>query len=82
MQRGDSILPPLLGRYPRRFSILFDLSSSFFLRCLIILLDRQERERERVGKINANERRETRDSGENGVSKSIYMCIYVVRIYY
>lgn len=80
MQRGDSILPPLLGRYPRRFSILFDLSSSFFLRCLIILLDR--RERERVGKINANERRETRDSGENGVSKSIYMCIYVVRIYY
>lgn len=82
MQRGDSILPPLLGRYPRRFSILFDLSSSFFLRCLIILLDRQERERERVGKINAYERRETRDSGENGVSKSIYMCIYVVRIYY
>lgn len=80
MQRGDSILPPLLGRYPRRFSILFDLSSSFFLRCLIILLDR--RERERVGKINANERRETRDSGENGVSKSIYICIYVVRIYY
>lgn len=80
MQRGDSILPPLLGRYPRRFSILFDLSSSFFLRCLIILLDR--RERERVGKINAYERRETRDSGENGVSKSIYICIYVVRIYY
>lgn len=76
MQRGDSILPPLLGRYPRRFSILFDLSSSFFLRCLIILLDRQERERERVGKINAYERRETRDSGENGVSKSIYIYVY------